>query len=143
EQPVNAVAVVLVILGRVDAALRCDRMRASWRILKTKAFYVVSELTEGRRGRSAGETGAHHNDLKLPPVVGAYQSSMVPVISPFLCQRSRRNLWIKCSDHALKYLRPSRNVILSEAKNLGPDLERFINRNIQRCFAVLNMTAPG
>jgi hypothetical protein len=68
---------------------------------------------------------------------------MVLMIAPFLIQRSRRNFGIQCSDHAVKYPKPSRDVILSEAKNLGANLERFINGNIQRCFASLNMTASG
>jgi hypothetical protein len=71
---------------------------------------------------------------------------MVLMISPFLVQRPRRNFGIQCSNHAVKYLKPSRDVILipqSREKNLGANLERFINGNIQRCFASLNMTASG
>jgi hypothetical protein len=71
---------------------------------------------------------------------------MVLMISPFLVQRPRRNFGIQCSNHAVKYLKPSRDVILipqSREKNLGANLERFIIGNIQRCFASLNMTAAG
>ena len=50
KQAVNAVAVVLIILGRVDAALRRDRMRAARRILKAKAADVVAELAERSGG---------------------------------------------------------------------------------------------
>src|SRR5262245_62579358 len=97
-------------------------MRAPRRILKTKTFHPVSKFTERRRGRSTGETAADDYDLKFSPVVWADQSRMVLMVSPFLIQRSGRNFWIQCSDHALKYLKPSRNVILipqSREKNLG------------------------
>src|SRR5262249_52532419 len=94
KQAVNAVAIVLIILCRINAALGCNRMRASRRILKTKTLHPVSKFTEGRRGRSTGETAADAYDLKFSPVVWADQSRMVLMVSPFLIQRSRRNFWI-------------------------------------------------
>jgi hypothetical protein len=69
---------------------------------------------------------------------------MVLVIAPLLVQRPRRNFRIQCSNHAVKYLKPSRDVILipqSREKKLRANLERFISGSIQRCFASLNMTA--
>jgi hypothetical protein len=96
-------------------------MRASRRILKTKTLHPVSEFTQGRCGRSAREAAANDYDLKFSPVVWANQSRMVSMISPFLIQRPWRNLRIQCSNHAWKYLKPSRNVILipqSREKNL-------------------------
>src|SRR4029077_17246570 len=64
EQAINAVAIVLIIFFRINAALRCNGMRAPRRILKTKAFPPVSEFTKSRRGRSAGEPAADDYDLK-------------------------------------------------------------------------------
>ena len=131
-------------------------MRTSRRVLKTKTFHPVPEFTKGRRGGSAGKPAADDYDLKLSPVVWADQSRMVLMISPFLIQRPRRNLRIQCSNYAVKCLKPCRNVIPIEATlqrsgrglrgqafHLDPNQERFINRNIQRCFASLNMTASG
>jgi hypothetical protein len=100
EQAVNAIAIVLIILCRINAALRGNRVGAPRRILKTKTFHPVSEFTEGRRGRSAGEAAADDYDLKLSPVVGADQSRMVLMVSPFLIQRPWRNFRIQCSNHA-------------------------------------------
>ena len=60
--------------GGINAALRGNRMGASRRILKTKTFHPVSEFTEGRRGRPAGEPAADDYDLNLSPVVWADQS---------------------------------------------------------------------
>jgi len=39
------------------------------------------------------------------------------------------------------FVKSSHNIILSEAKNLGSNLDPFTNGNRQRCFASLNMTA--
>jgi hypothetical protein len=50
EQALYAVAVVAVILRRVDAALRGDRVRAARAVLKAEAVHVVTLLAE-RRGR--------------------------------------------------------------------------------------------
>ena len=40
-----------------------------------------------------------------------------------------------------KHEEPPHTVILSEAKNLGSDLDRSTNGDDQRCLALLNMTA--
>ena len=68
EQPVDAVAVVLIVLRRVDAALRRDAVRAPRRILEAEALDVVSELAERRRGRAAGEPRADDDDGVFPLV---------------------------------------------------------------------------
>jgi hypothetical protein len=49
EKAVNAVAVVLVILGRVDAALGGDAVGAARAVLVAEAFDVVAQF--GQRGR--------------------------------------------------------------------------------------------
>ncbi len=58
EQAIDAVAIVVIILGGVDAALRGDAVRAAGRILETEALDVVTELGEGGGGRSAGKACA-------------------------------------------------------------------------------------
>ena len=62
EQAVNAVAVVVIILGGVDAALRGDGVRAAGRILEAEAFDVVPQLRQGSRGGSACQAGTHHQE---------------------------------------------------------------------------------
>jgi hypothetical protein len=44
EQAVNAVAIILIILCRVDAALRRDRVRAPGAVLIAETFDVIAEL---------------------------------------------------------------------------------------------------
>ena len=58
EEAVDAVAVVAVVLRRVDAALRGDAVRAAGRVVEREQLDVVAELAERRRGRRAGETAA-------------------------------------------------------------------------------------
>ena len=45
EKPEYAVAVILIILGRIDSALGRDTVRAPGRILKTETLDVVAELS--------------------------------------------------------------------------------------------------
>src|SRR5207248_4745358 len=54
EQPIDAVAIVLVVLRRVDAALGGDAVGASRRILKAECVDAVSELTQRRRRGASG-----------------------------------------------------------------------------------------
>ena len=68
EEAVDAVAVILIILGGVDAALRGDGMGAARRILEAEALDVVAELAERGGGGAAGEAGADDDDRILPPV---------------------------------------------------------------------------
>ena len=58
EQPVDRVAVVAVVLGRVDAALGGDRVGPARRVLVAEAGDLVAGLTEGGRRRRPGQPGA-------------------------------------------------------------------------------------
>src|ERR1044072_1940506 len=49
EEAPDAVAVVLVVLRRVDAALRGDRMGAAGAVLEAEALHLLAALAEGRR----------------------------------------------------------------------------------------------
>ena len=50
EQPVRRVAVVAVVLGGVDAALRRDRVGPARTVLITEALHLVAGLAQCRRG---------------------------------------------------------------------------------------------
>nr|BFE75348.1 hypothetical protein GCM10020092_086490 [Actinoplanes digitatis] len=52
EEPVDRVAVVAVVLGGVDAALRGDRVRPPRAVLVAVGPHPVASLREGRRGRA-------------------------------------------------------------------------------------------
>ena len=87
EQPVHAVAVVLVVLGRVDAALRGDRVRAPRRVVEREDLDVVAELAERRGGRRAGEAGADDDDVELPLVRRVDELDVELVVVPLLLDR--------------------------------------------------------
>src|SRR5690606_41226587 len=68
EQPPDAVAVVLVVLGGGDAALRGHAVGPPGRVLNAEVEHVVAQLAQGRGRRSAGQPGAHDDDGVAPPV---------------------------------------------------------------------------
>src|SRR2546423_8852055 len=74
KQPENAVAIVLIIFGGVDSALRGDGMGASGRILITKTFHPIAKLAQSGRGRSAGQPRAHHDDFEFAAIIWANQT---------------------------------------------------------------------
>ena len=65
EQPKDAVAVVAVVLGGIDAALRGDRVGAARRILEAEALDPVPQLGERGGGRTARQPGSHYDDRVL------------------------------------------------------------------------------
>src|SRR5438045_8771179 len=69
KQSKNAVAVVLVILGGIDPALRRNGMGATRRILITKTFHAITKFAQSGRGRSACQPRPDHNDLKFAAII--------------------------------------------------------------------------
>ena len=99
EQPVHAVAVVLVVLRRVDAALRGDAVRAARAVLDAEVQDVVAELTE-RRGRRCARQSRSDADDRVLALVGRVDEldlELVPI--PLLGNRSGRNLGVE--DHRM------------------------------------------
>src|ERR1700722_10971884 len=69
EQTEYAIAVVLIILGGVDTALRRDTMCPPRRVLEAKAFDVISEFTQGGSRGGPGQAASHDDDIKFWPVI--------------------------------------------------------------------------
>ena len=93
EEPVDAVAVVRVVLRRVDAALRGDAVRAARRVVEREQLHLVAELAEGRGGGGAGEPAAHDDDLEPALVRRVHQLHVELVLLPLLGDRARRGSW--------------------------------------------------
>ena len=91
EQPVNAVAVVLVVLRRVDAALRRDGMRTARAVLEAETLHVVAQFAQGRRGRPAPQARAHHDHVELPLIRRIDQLHIEASLFPGLFDRSGGN----------------------------------------------------
>ena len=82
EEAVDAVAVVLIIFGGVDAALRGDGVGAARAVLEAEALDVVAELGQAGGGGAAGEAGTHHDDGVLALVGGIDQLEIEAVAVP-------------------------------------------------------------
>src|SRR6185295_17672397 len=96
EQAVDAVAVVAVILGGVDAALRGDGVRAPRAVVKGKAADVVTLLCQRSRGGRARKSRADDDDAVLAPVGGIDQLHFKFTLLPLAFDRAGRN---PCVEH--------------------------------------------
>ena len=94
KEPPDAVSVVLVVFGSVDAALGRDAVGAARGILNAEAFDIVAQLRQRCRGCAAGKTGSDDNDLKFTFVGGVdqFQLKLMPV--PFVSERPPGNFCI-------------------------------------------------
>ena len=89
EQPVDRVAVVAVVLGRVDAALGGDRVRPPRGVLVAEAGDLVAGLAERRGRRGAGQAGADDDHRELAAVGRVDQLGVEPPLVPALLDRDR------------------------------------------------------
>ena len=87
EEALDAVAVVLVVLGGIDAALGRDAVRAARAVLNAEAQDVVAELAERGGRRRAGQAGADDDDRVLPAVGRVDELGIEAVPIPLLRQR--------------------------------------------------------
>ena len=95
KQAVYGVAVVGVVLGRVDAALGGDAVGAARAVLDAEAVHPVTELGQRGGGRGAGQAAAHHDDRVVALVGGIDQRHVEPVTRPLCGQRSGGHLAVQ------------------------------------------------
>jgi hypothetical protein len=87
EQPVDAVAVVGVVLRRVDAALGGDRVRPAGAVLVAEAAHAIPELGQAGGRRRAGQTGPDDEHVE-PSLVGRVdQLHLEPALVPLAGDR--------------------------------------------------------
>src|SRR5881275_3081376 len=91
-------------------------MRAPRRILKTKTFHPITQLSQSRRGRTTGQAAADDDDIKLSAVVRIHQPHVVSVAAPFLRETPRRNFCVQRPDHNCFGSRSSRKTKASALK---------------------------
>ena len=99
EEAVDAVAVVLVVLRRVDPTLRGDAVRAPRRVVEREERDAVAELPERRRSRRAGEAAPHDDDVVATLVRGVHELHVEAVVVPLLLDWPRGNLGVERTDH--------------------------------------------
>ena len=90
EEAVDAVAVVLIVLGGVNAALGSDGVRAARRILKAEAMDLVAKLAQGGGSGGARKAGSDDNDGVFPLICGIDQLDVETSLFPRVLDRARR-----------------------------------------------------
>ena len=81
-ETINTIAVVLVVLRRVDTALCSNRVRTTRRILDTEVEDVKSHLCKGGSSRSTSQTGTDDDDVETTFVSGINEFLMVLIVGP-------------------------------------------------------------
>src|SRR5437867_5922811 len=99
EQPEHGIAVVLVVLRRVDAALRRDRVRPPGSGLEAEARDGIPELGERRRRGRPREPGADDDDVVLDLVRRVDEPDLGAVALPFVGERAGGNLGPQLHGH--------------------------------------------
>ena len=89
EQPEDAVAVVLIILGRVDPTLGGDRVGSPRAVLVAEAGNLVAQFRQRGGRRAARQARADDDDGVLPLVRRVDQLHVELVFRPLLLDRAR------------------------------------------------------
>ena len=92
EEAIHRVAIVLVVLSRVDTTLCSDRVCTTWRVLDTEVEDIEAHLCERSRSRCTSQTSTNYDDVKTTFVGRVDQLLMVFVIGPFLLEWTSRDL---------------------------------------------------
>ena len=88
KKSVGRITIPLIVFCGIDPSLGSDRMRSSWRILKTKCFDIVTQFGQSRRGRCSCQTGTHHNDIDQTLVGRTDKVDFTLMVGPFFGQTS-------------------------------------------------------
>jgi hypothetical protein len=107
KQTVDAVTVIGVIFGGIDAALGSDGVSAARGVLKAESFDIISQLGQCRRRRSAAEAGTDHDDVELAFIGGIDQFEFKAMPIPFFRYRSSGDLSVE--QHEFSFLCTNRN----------------------------------
>ncbi len=100
EEAVDAVAVVGVVLRRVDATLGRDAVGAPRGVVEREQLHPVAELAEGRRRGCPREPTPDDDDLEASLVRRVHQLHVELVLRPLLGDRPRGDPGVEFSDHA-------------------------------------------
>jgi hypothetical protein len=91
KQAVNAIAVILIILGRINSTLCRNAVRAARAVLKAERLYVISKLAQRCGGGGPCQTRSHYNDFVFTLVGRIDQLQVKLVPGPFFRQGAFRN----------------------------------------------------
>ena len=86
EEALDAVPIIWIVLGSIDAALGSDAVAPAGRVLKAEGINMIAELAQGRGCGRARQTGTDHDDPVLPLVRGGDQLQFLLAFVPLLMQ---------------------------------------------------------
>ena len=92
KEAMHAIAVVLVVLRRIDAALGRDGVRTTGGILEAEALHLVAQLRERRRGRGTGQAAAHDEHGEFALVLRIDELRVLLVLGPLHGHRATGNM---------------------------------------------------
>src|SRR6516225_522556 len=92
EQPVNAVAIIVIVLGSVDAALSGNGVGAAGTVLIAETLHVVAEFPEAGGSSATGEAGTDDDDVVLALVGRIDELEIEFVLVPGLLNRTGRDV---------------------------------------------------
>jgi hypothetical protein len=107
KEPIDAIPIAYVVLGRVNPALSCDRMCPPGRILVAEGEHVVAKPGQCGGGRSSGQARSYDDDSIASFIVGAKELKMVPVPAPPRFKGTRRGFSIEYHQIILLKMNPS------------------------------------
>ncbi len=99
EQTINAVAVVLIVLGCVNTALSGYGVCAARTVLDAEVEHVEAHLCQGGGCRCAGQTRTYYYDVEFALVGRVHQLLVRFEVGPFLSDRTLRNLGVSRIHH--------------------------------------------
>src|SRR5690606_26785535 len=95
EEPENAVAVVAIVLGGVDAPLRRHAVGTARAILITETGNLIAHLAQRCRCRRASQPGPHDDDVKAAAVGRVHQFQLKAGLVPLFFNRAGRHSGIQ------------------------------------------------
>ncbi len=96
EEALDRVALVRVVLGRVDAALRRDRVGATRRVLEAERVDGVALAGKRRRGARARQPGADDDHAMVGALARPDQAMGVEPVVPLVLDRALRDAGVEC-----------------------------------------------
>src|SRR5262249_61770100 len=82
KKPVNAIAIVGIVLGGIDATLGGDRVRPPRAILIAEALHLITQFRQGRGSGPARQTRSDHDDIEFAFVGRVDQFQVILVVRP-------------------------------------------------------------
>ena len=114
KQTPDAIAVVRIILGGIDASLGGDTVRTAGTVLYAERLDVIAQFGQRCRRGTTGQTGSDHNDFELSLIGRIDQFQFKKMFVPFFCKGSSGNFSIK--RHVFSFLTRHGNVNRQQAE---------------------------